>query len=220
MANVPIFYRTPIIVSDDDSLILTAVPIQYANSVPLIASEHYSEEVKWAHLTDRIATLAAQSAQACLIVDRRLPKNLVWKVSYLHSNTVVIHIDKPEYYTNTPAWIDNLVVTANKCGINCILYMFPILPGVTTLTDVLTMIDKYKFLNHIQIVLGFGIVTDGNLVDDWIISDRYRIDTSYLYKYDNEWYCSQEYQDEFLQTVRYYTDNHKISVVPSEGFIV
>ena len=131
--------------------------------------------------------------------------------SCLRNNLILFKLSI-EVLSDVPTWVDQLVVASNKCGIRCVFYISPVLPGYNKTSQVLALMDKYRFLNNIDYVLGFGGIYLAEQHDNWINAEGYSIDLDYMDYRNGLYICTDEFVEKYFCILHKYTDVNKILV--------
>lgn len=165
----------------------------------------------WESLEAQIWELSDKKVYLRLIIDRDIPKEILWAASYSEKNIFQININMIDFDNNIE-WVQNLVALSGNCGLYMVLFLYPIVPDLVKTYHVIDILDMFRNVVHFHTTLKFSEISNINEVDGYLNFNGSPVSTSYLIKTENGWKCNPEYLKSFLDIVNLYAIPRKISV--------
>lgn len=175
---------------------------------------YLSSEVEhnWEEIEDMVWQLDDEKALLRLITDVEIPQKILWAASYNAKNILQINVDML-HYSKSANWIRQLVFNADKCGVYCVLFVYPIIPDVVRTYDVLDLIHDLRNHRYVHFDLKFGEFEGIDEVEGYLNFNGKPVSSKYLTRNPQRlWQCTEEYLNLFLSKVQIYTGARNISV--------
>ena len=170
--------------------------------------------INWNELEIQIWEQRQSGKPLRLIIDQNIPTSILWAASYSADNVLQINVNmtKP---IDSMEWITILAHAAERCGLYFMLMVYPIIPKVVKVKDVLSVIDTVRALPYCKIKLRFAEFTNPKVPqsDTYVNVNGVAMSKTLMHRNKvGRWKCSLNYQREFLSLIQAYTDSHKLIV--------
>lgn len=155
-----------------------------------------------------------------LILNRPVPNEIIWNISYSPYSVIQINIKMSEGNTD---WISKLVHLAEKCGILVILVFHTIIPQLVKVYDVLKILDTVKNCSNYRVILNYSLFfVYGHFKRIKYLNIRHhKISSENLqFVWGKTWRCSDEFISEFQKLVEFYTTHNGIRLRVCKGAIL
>lgn len=148
-----------------------------------------------------------------LVIDVPIPKEVVWATSFSEKNILQINVNMLDFKTpNSYQWLGETMNIANRCGLFCILLLYPIVPTITRTYEVIRLIDMVRYFGKFHTYLKFlesnNIIHYGN----WLNFNNTPIAASNFVYEEPYWKCSDDFKKKFLDIVMLYTKPYKLPI--------
>lgn len=168
--------------------------------------------VDWDSVMAQITTESNSGSPMRLITDRKIPQRVLWKFSYSDKNVIQINLDMTKFPSNI-SWVEQIMITANKCGIYVVLCMYPIVPQVIKTYQVLEIIDRFKWCGHFTASIKFCEIPDTAIVSGgWLNFNGVPVSIKYLVHSNSVWKCTEEFKDLYMKYIYRFSIPRKIKV--------
>lgn len=165
----------------------------------------------WDCLESQIWSLQDKGVYLRLIIDKEVPKEIIWATSYSEKNVIQINVNMI-YFDNHIEWVQRLIYLSGNCGLYTVLFLYPIIPEIVKTYHVVEILDIFRNIVHFHVNLKFSEITNVNESEGYLNFNGIPISTKYLVKTNNGWTCSETYLNKFLDIVNIYAKPRKISV--------
>ena len=162
-------------------------------------------------LEDKIWELSKKNVCLRLIINRPIPKEVLWAVSYSEKNILQVNLDMLKVNTEV-LWAQELIALAGNCGLYVVLFLYPIIPYLVKTYQVIDLLDMFRNTVNIHTMLKFSKILNVKETDGYLNFNGIPISTRYLIKTGNDWECTPEYMEKFLKIINLYSVPRKISV--------
>lgn len=165
----------------------------------------------WETLEAQIWELSDKDVYLRLIIDKNVPKEVLWAASYSEKNIFQINVNMIDFDTEV-LWVQKLVSLAGNCGLYVVLFLYPIVPDLVKTYHVIDILDMFRNSVHFHVTLKFSEITDVKETDGYLNFNGSPVSVKHLTKTDCGWKCTSEYLRKFLEIVNLYAIPRKISV--------
>lgn len=174
-----------------------------------------TNNVSWIELIQNIQLCKLNNEDICLKTEKDLPKEIIWELAYSSKNILQLHTCILTPFKDL-SWAIELVHLAEICGICCNLLIFPIIPTIVKVSDVLRIIDSVRNCNYCKIFIKFSEFMKYEVTTSkkYLMLDKHVIPMEHLIKCTPHLYkCSDSYREDFFQLIKFYTDNKKLDII-------
>ena len=186
-----------------------------ARKIPISNLKTFStNKTSWTDLIDFIKLAKLNDESICLKTEIDVPKEIIWELAYSSKNTLQINVCILNSFEEL-SWVIELSHLTEICGICCNLVIFPIIPIVVKVSDVLRIIDAVRNCKYCKILIKFAefIKYEKTTSKKYLMLNNNTIPMEHLIKCNSNLYkCSDAYKEECYQLIKFYTDNTKIEV--------
>lgn len=179
--------------------------------VPIVIPQNY---VYWTKAINNIQSHRNKGDHIRLVTEWFLPQEVIWAAAYSELNVLQANVNVLQKWDSLK-WAVALAHTAERCGVECLLMLYPIIPLHVKTYQVLQLIDAVGTCSHCKIMIRFGdFINYGLAIRSGFINLRGR-DTplSLVNRIKGDlWGCTDEYKSQFMEYLRFYTDANKIDL--------
>ena len=197
--------RTPIFMHDNrGSVCRNSLELQGC-TCPFISTDDHifvSRGADWSGVLDRIESNRAAGKTTMLSSSCRVPRTVVWRLSYDASNVISPHV----YPGNTRSLsiLSDLAVLSDKCGIYLMPVIGPVVPGTTIIYSILQAIDIVHRYANMCIMINFYTDIRGGQISG--------CDLTKMVSRGDIITCSGEYTSKVMEPIRAYCSPRNIRV--------
>lgn len=167
----------------------------------------------WESLEQHIWEHEAEKTYIRLLIDRAIPQEVLWAASYSAYNILQINVDMT-HFSEDIEWIRKLIYMSDNCGMYCLLFLYPIVPGLVKTNHVLDIIDSCRNAGDHLTLLKFCEITNCIENEGYLNFNGEPVSIKYLEKTpEGVWVCTEEYLRLFLEKLQIYTTQRKQKVV-------
>jgi len=170
--------------------------------------------VYWTRAINNIQSHRNKGDYIRLITERFLPQEVIWAAAYSELNILQADVNVLQKWDSLK-WAVALAHTAERCGVECLLMLYPIIPLHVKTYQVLQLIDAVSTCSHCKIMVRFGeFINYGLAIQSGFINLKGRDTPLSLVNRikGNLWGCTDEYKSQFMEYLRFYTDANKIDL--------
>lgn len=146
-----------------------------------------------------------------LIIDKKIPKNVLWASSYDALNILQVTVNMLELPDNL-VWIRELIHLANNCGLYVVLFLNSIVPTVVKTYQVIDIMDMVRNCGHHNFAINFAQFERCKSSDGFVNFNGHPVPTKYLEKTKLGWKCSQQFIEDFVSKINCYVIPRKVSM--------
>lgn len=165
----------------------------------------------WEELTAKIWELSDQGVYLRFIIDKAVPKEVLWAVSYSERNVLQININMLKFEENVK-WAQKLVSIAGNCGMYVVLFLHPIIPDLVKSYQVVDILDRFRNTVYFHTTLKFSEIIGVKESDGYLNFNGTPVSTKYLERTPDGWRGTTEYMKKFMELVNSYAIPRKMSV--------
>lgn len=179
--------------------------------IPILISKDYAY---WSKLTSVLHQCQIHGDAIRLITERPLPNEILWEAAYSESNIFQANINILQDW-ECIKWVASLAHKAERCGVGCLLMVYPILPLRVKTYQVLKLLDAVNTCKHCKIMVRFGEFINYGLPihSGFIKLDGYNTPLSLINRIDgNIWGCTDNYKFQFMNYLKFYADANNIDL--------
>lgn len=168
----------------------------------------------WSDTIRRLQSLEENNTLVRLITETPLPDEVVWTAAYAAKNIVQINFDIL-YWKESITWVTALVHQLERCGVLCVLMIYPILPRQVKTYQVLQLIDAVGSCTGCRIKIRFAeFKNPGLLIHSGFVQINGTSTPLSLVRQiqDDLWGCTDEFKQEFMEYLQYYAKTNKYNV--------
>lgn len=175
----------------------------------------------WDTLKQQISVLKDQNVPLRLVMERKVPKRILWMASYSDKNVFQVNVNLLQVSKDVEkslAWAERVMILANRCGVYCVVMLHPVVPGVVSSYHAIAAIDRLKGHGLFQTVIRFcEIVGQCERKGEYLDYNGVGIKASYMVKTTTGWKCSNYFKSLFMNIVQQYAAPRKLNVSVCEG---
>ena len=178
---------------------------------PVVISKHYRT---WDKLLETLQRHQAKGNVIRVVTEQVLSNDIIWAMSYSELNVLQVNVDIQQDWESIK-WAISMAHKAEKCGVECLLFIYPVLPPFVKTYHVLQLIDAINDCRHCKIMIRFGdFINYGLFIQSgFIILRGNKIPLSLVNRIDGDlWGCTEEFKSQFMEYLKFYADDNKIDV--------
>lgn len=150
-----------------------------------------------------------------LITEELLPDEIVWAAAYSENNILQINANILNNSMESLRWVIGMTHTAERCGIDCIIMVYPIVPLQVKTYQVLQIVEAVSSCSHCRIMIRFAnFINEGLPIYSGFIRVN-GVDTplSMIHQVKGKlWGCTDEFKEQFMAYIRFYTEANGIDL--------
>ena len=149
-----------------------------------------------------------------LITERFLPDEVIWVAAYSEMNVLQVNINVLQNWESIK-WGIKMVHKAERCGIECVCMIYPVIPSHVKTYQVLQLIDAISDCMHCKVMIRFGDFKNPGLsvYSGFINLQGGEVPLSWIHRIKgNLWGCTDEYKSQFMKYLKFYADASIIDV--------
>ena len=189
------------------------------NCCPHISSCCYpilipSDYVCWSKIITIIQQYQHNGDNIRVITEKALPKEVIWAAVYSELNVLQANINIFQDWEQLK-WAVSLAHKAEKCGVECILFIYPIIPVHTKLSHVLQLLSAVTDCKHCKIMIRFGeFINYGLPIHSGFINLKgQEISLSLINRIkDNLWGCTDTFKSHFIRYLKFFAEANNLDV--------
>lgn len=173
-----------------------------------------SDYVYWSRVVTTLEQCQNDKDTVRIITERALPNDVIWAAVYSEMNVIQANINIFQDWEHIK-WAIALAHTAERCGVECVLMIYPILPLQVKLSHVLQILDAINTCKHCKVMIRFGeFINYGLPIQSGFIKLRgHNIPLSLVNRIKgNIWGCTDEFKSQFMEYLRFYADANNIDL--------
>lgn len=173
-----------------------------------------SDYVYWSKVLIQIQQYQDNNDTIRIITERSLPNEVIWAAVYSEKNVLQANINLFQDWEQIK-WAIALAHKAEKCGVECVLVVYPILPLQTKLSQVIQILDAINTCKHCKVMIRFGeFINYGLPIHSGFIKLRgCDIPLSLVNRIKGDlWGCTDDFKSQFMKYLRFYADVSNIDV--------
>lgn len=163
----------------------------------------------WEALEKTIWDSRSSKSNLKLVVNSvELPRELIWAISYSEKNIIHINLDMTRYKYEIDG-VDRMMSVSNRCGAYCVVCLQPIIPTITKIYDVLSVLSRLENKGRFNVNLLFAEAV-GAIPEKggWSNLNGSVIPSRWFTKGKT----TQEFKDTFLSVLKIYTEPRNINI--------
>lgn len=173
-----------------------------------------SDYVYWSRVMTVLERCQNNNDIVRIITERALPNDIIWAAVYSEMNVLQAHVNIFQDWEHIK-WAIALAHKAERCGVGCVLLIYPILPLQTKLSQVLQILDAINACKHCKVMIRFGeFINYGLPIQSGFIKLRGCNTPLSLVNHINGdvWGCTNEFKSQFMEYLKFYADANNIDL--------
>lgn len=184
--------------------------------IPIIVDKNY---VYWAKLLKVLQHHQSNNEIVRLITERSLPNEIIWATAYSELNVFQANVNILQDWKNIK-WAVSLAHKAERCGVECTIMIYPILPLMVKTYQVLQLLDAINTCKHCKIMIRFGeFINYGLPIQSGFFNLKgYHTPLSLVNRIQGDvWGCTPNYRLQFMEYLKFYAEVDNIDVKMCEA---
>lgn len=189
------------------------------NCCPHISSHCYlvlipKDYVYWSKVLVQIQQHQDNNDTIRVITERALPNEVIWTVAYSEKNILQANVNIFQDWEQLK-WAIALAHKAERCGVEYVLVIYPVLPLQTKLSQVLQILDAINSCRHCRVMIRFGeFINYGLPIQSGFIKLRgCETPLSLVNQIKGDlWGCTDDFKSQFMEYLKFYADANNVDV--------